>query len=191
MQAPSGHTTTPPVSALPAGGALAGQWVLDPGQSSIQLKSRVLGGLIRVTGVFREVSGNATVSPDGQVSGTLTVAAASIDTKNTKRDTHLRSADFFDTGNTPDIIFTATGIRPSGQGAEVTGTLADVTGTLTVRDRTQPLSFPAGAAVQGDGDVWLDAVVHIDRTDFGLTWNFLGMVSMDNTLTIHAVFIRR
>ena len=198
MQAPSGHTTTPPVSALLAGGALAGQWVLDPGQSSIQLRSRVLGGLIRVTGVFREVSGNATVSPDGQVSGTLTVAAASIDTKNTKRDTHLRSADFFDTGNTPDIIFTATGIRPSGQGAEVTGTptdvrgtLADVTGTLTVRDRTQPLSFPAGAAVQGDGDVWLDAVVPINRTDFGLTWNFLGMVAKDSTLTIHAVFTRR
>ena len=191
MQAPSGHTTTPPVSALLAGGALAGQWVLDPGQSSIQLRSRVLGGLIRVTGVFREVSGNATVSPDGQVSGTLTVAAASIDTKNPKRDTHLRSADFFDTGNTPDIIFTATGIRPSGQGAEVTGTPTDVTGTLTVRDRTQPLSFPAEAAVQGDGDVWLDAVVHIDRTDFGLTWNFLGMVAKDSTLTIHAVFTRR
>jgi polyisoprenoid-binding protein YceI len=184
MQAPSGHTTTPPVSALLAGGALAGQWVLDPGQSSIQLRSRVLGGLIRVTGVFREVSGSATVSSAGQVSGTLTVAAASIDTKNTKRDTHLRSADFFDTGNTPDIIFTATGIRPSGQGAEVTG-------TLTVRDRTQPLSFPAGAAVQGDGDVWLDAVVPIDRTDFGLTWNFLGMVAKDSTLTIHAVFTRR
>jgi polyisoprenoid-binding protein YceI len=184
MQAPSGHTTTPPVGALLAGGALAGHWVLDPGQSSIQLKSHVLGGLIRVTGVFSEVSGNGTVAPDGQVSGTLTVAAASIDTKNPKRDTHLRSADFFDTGNTPDIIFTATGIRPSGQGA-------DVTGTLTVRDQTQPLSFPAGVAVQRDGDVWLDAVLHINRTDFGLTWNFLGMVAKDSALTIRAVFTRR
>jgi polyisoprenoid-binding protein YceI len=76
------------------------------------------------------------------------------------------------------------GIRPSGQDA-------DVTGTLTVRDRTQPLSFTAGPAVQGNGEVWLDAVVHINRADFGLTWNFLGMVSMDNTLTIHAVFTRR
>jgi polyisoprenoid-binding protein YceI len=198
MQAPSGHTTTPPLGDLLAGRALAGQWVLDPGQSSIRLRSRVLGGLIRVTGVFSKVSGDAIVSPAGQVSGTLTVAAASIDTKNPKRDTHLRSADFFDTGNTPDIIFTATGIRPPGPGADVTGTptdvtgtLADVTGTLTVRDQTQPLSFPAGVAVQGDGDVWLDAVVHINRTDFGLTWNFLGMVAKDSTLTIHAVFTRR
>jgi polyisoprenoid-binding protein YceI len=144
----------------------------------------VLGGLIRVNGVFRDVSGNGTVSPAGQVSGTLTVAAASVDTKNAKRDTHLRSADFFDTANHPDITVTVHGIRPSGQDA-------DVTGTLTVRDRTQPLSFTAGVAVQGNGEVWLDAVVHINRADFGLTWNFLGMVSMDNTLTIHAVFTRR
>jgi polyisoprenoid-binding protein YceI len=184
MQAPSGHTTTPPVHALLADGALAGQWVLDPGQSRVQLKSGVLGGLIRVNGVFRDVSGNGTVSPAGQVSGTLTVAAASVDTKNAKRDTHLRSADFFDTANHPDITVTVHGIRPSGQDA-------DVTGTLTVRDRTQPLSFTAGLAVQGNGEVWLDAVVHINRADFGLTWNFLGMVSMDNTLTIHAVFTRR
>ena len=184
MQAPSGHTTTPPVHALLADGALAGEWILDPGKSSVQLKSGVLGGLIRVNGVFRDVSGSGTVSPDGQVSGTFTVAAASVDTKKAKRDTHLRSADFFDTGNHPDITFTVHGIRPSGQGAEVTG-------ALTVRDRTQPLSFAAAATVPGDGEIWLDAEVHINRADFGLSWNFLGMVSMDNTLTIHAVFTRR
>jgi len=184
MQAPSGHTTTPPVHALLADGALAGEWALDPGQSSVQLKSRVLGGLIRVNGVFRDVSGNGTVSPDGQVSGTLTVAAASIDTKQAKRDTHLRSADFFDTGNHPDITFTVHGIRPSDQGAEVAG-------ALTVRDRTQPLSFAAAATVQEGSEISLDAGVRINRADFGLTWNFLGMVSMDNTLVIHAVFTRR
>ena len=184
MQAPSGHTPTPPVHALLADGALAGEWALDPGKSRVQLKSRVLGGLIRVTGVFRDVSGNGTVSPDGQVSGTFTVAAASIDTKQAKRDTHLRSADFFDTGNHPDITYTVHGIRPSGPGAEVTG-------TLTVRDRTRPLSFAAVATVQSDGELSLDAEVHINRADFGLTWNFLGMVSMGNTLTIHAVFTRR
>jgi polyisoprenoid-binding protein YceI len=184
MQAPSGHTATAPVHALLADGTLAGQWALDPGQSRVQLKSRVLGGLIRVHGVFRDVSANGTIWPDGQVSGTFTVAAASIDTKQAKRDTHLRSADFFDTGNHPDITFTVHGIRPSGQGGEVTG-------ALTVRDRTQPLSFAATATVQDGSEIWLDAEVHINRADFGLTWNFLGMVSLDSTLTIHAVFTRR
>jgi polyisoprenoid-binding protein YceI len=141
-------------------------------------------GLIPVSGVFRQVSGNGTVLPDGKVSGTLTVAAASIDTNNTRRDTHLRSADFFDSDNHPDITFTADGIRPSGQGVAVSG-------ALTVRGRTRPLSFDAAASVQGDGEIWLDAEVHINRADFGLTWNSIFMTSMHNTLTIHAVFTRR
>ena len=42
----------------------------------------------------------------------------------------------------------------------------------------------------GDGEVWLDAEVHVNRADFGLTWNLLGMSSLHNTLTIHAVFTR-
>ena len=181
MQAPTGQMTALPLQALLKDGALAGKWVLDPRQSSIRLKSRSMAGLVRVNGVFRKISGNGTVSPDGKVSGTVTVAAASIDTKNTKRDTHLRSADFFDSDNHPDIIFAVHDIRPSGQGAAVTG-------ALTVRDRTRPLSFDAAASVRGDGEVWLDAEVHINRADFGLTWNLMGTVSMKNTLTIHAVF---
>ena len=41
-----------------------------------------------------------------------------------------------------------------------------------------------------DGEIWLDAEVGINRADFGLTWNVLGMAAMDNTLTVHAVFSR-
>src|SRR6516165_8098238 len=177
MQVPSGQRTAPPLSALLNDRSLAGEWVLDPGQSSIGLKNRSALGLIRANGVFREVSGNGTVSPDGEVSGTITVASASIDTRNTRRDTHLRSADFFDTANHPDIKFTADGIRPSGQGVAVTG-------ALTVRDRTRPLSFDAAAYFQGDGEILLDAEIHVNRADFGLTWNQMGMASLNNTLTI-------
>jgi polyisoprenoid-binding protein YceI len=183
MQVPSGQLTAPPVQALLRDGALAGEWALDPRRSSIRLKSKIIG-LVPVTGVFREVSGNGTVSPDGEVSGTLTVAAASIDTENTRRDAHLRSADFFDSDNNPDITFTADAIRPSGRDVAVTG-------VLTVRGRTRRLSFDAAASVQGDGEIWLDAEVRINRADFGLTWNQLGLVSMNNTLTTHAVFTRR
>jgi polyisoprenoid-binding protein YceI len=175
------HVTAPTAQTLLADGALAGEWTLDPGASSIRLKSKSIGGLVTVNGVFRQVSGNGTVSVDGEVSGTVTVAAASIDTKNTKRDTHLRSADFFDSDNHPDITFTADGIRLSGPGVAVTG-------ALTVCGRTRPLSFDAAASVHGDGEVWLDAEVRVNRADFGLTWNRLGLVSMKNTLTIHAVF---
>jgi polyisoprenoid-binding protein YceI len=117
MQAPSGQMTAPAVQDLLKDGDLAGEWVLDPRRSSIRLKNSIMGGLVRTNGVFREVSGKGTISPDGEVSGTVTVGAASIDTKNTRRDAHLRSADFFDSDNNPDITFTADGIRPSGQGS--------------------------------------------------------------------------
>jgi polyisoprenoid-binding protein YceI len=184
MQAPSGQLNPPPLQALLYDGALAGEWVLDPRKSSIGLKSRTMWGLARVDGVFREVSGNGTVSGDGAISGTVTVAAASIDTQNSRRDRHLRSADFFDSSSNPDIVFTAEGIHPSGEGVTVTG-------MLTVRGRTRPLSVDATASVQGDAEVWLDTEARINRADFGLTWNPMGIVGVNNTLTIHAVFTRR
>ena len=183
MQAASGQMTAPVVQALLKDGTLAGEWVLDPRNSSVRLKTKAFG-LVPVHGTFREVTGKGTVSPDGGVSGTLRVAAASIDTKNTRRDTHLRSADFFDSANNPYITFTADGIRLTGQGVAMTG-------ALTLRDRTRPLSFDATTSVRSDSEIWLDAEVHINRADFGLTWNQMGMVSMNNTLAIHAVFSRR
>ena len=182
--APSEQTTAPALQQLLNDAALAGEWILDPSRSTVSLKNRSLGGLARVHGVFRQITGNGTVSPAGQVSGALTVVAASIDTKNARRDRHLRSADFLDSGNHPDIAFTVHGIRPSGRGVTVTG-------TLSVRDRARPLSFDATAAPRGDGEVCLDAEVSINRADFGLTWNLLGLVSMNNTLSVHAVFTRR
>ena len=197
MQAPSGQATAPALSALLSGGTLAGKWVLDPGASSVQLKNRSLAGLVQVSGVFREVSGYGTVAADGTVSGTLTIAAASVDTKNSRRDKHLRSADLFDAVTYPDITFTADGIRASGPGVAVTG-------ALTVRGRTGPLSFDAAATVttavtaataavitSGGREIWLDAEVIVDRASFGITWNPLGLVSMNSTIVIHAVFTRR
>ena len=52
-------------------------------------------------------------------------------------------------------------------------------------------SHGTNASVQGDGGIWLDAEIRINRADFGLTWNPMGMVGVNNTLAIHAVFTRR
>jgi polyisoprenoid-binding protein YceI len=173
--------TGPEPQALLNSAALAGNWALDQARSTIGLRSKSMWGLAPVKGVFRQVSGKGTVTASGEVSGTVSVGAASIDTKNSKRDTHLRSADFFDSANHPDITFTVNGIRPSGQGATVSG-------TLTVRDRTRPLSFEAKATTIDSAEVWLDAEIQVNRADFGLTWNQMGMASMNNTITVHAVF---
>lgn len=183
MQTRSGPTASPAPLSVMKSEDLTGEWILDPGRSSIRLKSASVFGLVPVNGVFREVSAAGTVSPEGTVSGTVTVAAASIDTKNAKRDTHLRSADFFDSANHRDITFTAASVSLSDRAVAVTG-------ALTVRDRTRRVSFNAAAALHGVGEIWLDAEVRINRADFGLTWNLAGMASMKNALFIHAVFRR-
>jgi len=183
MRAPSGQMTGPELRALLEDGALAGEWVLDARRSTVKLKAKTMG-LVPVNGVFREVSGHGTVSADGEVSGTLTVAAASIDTRNARRDTHLRSADIFDSRNHPHIAFHADAIRPSGRGVAVAG-------ALTLRGRTRPLSFDAMASVPGDGEIWLDAEARLNRAGFGLTWKSDGRASRTSTVTIHAVFARR
>jgi len=87
MQAPPGQLPGPALLALLKEGTLAGDWVLDPRRSSVRLKGRSVWGLVPVNGVFREVSGSGTVSRNGSAGGTLMVATASIDTRNTQRDT--------------------------------------------------------------------------------------------------------
>jgi polyisoprenoid-binding protein YceI len=68
MNGPS--MTAPALLDLMKGGTLTGEWVLDPRNSSVRLKSKSMG-LIPVKGIFREVSGIGTVSPDGTATGTL------------------------------------------------------------------------------------------------------------------------
>jgi polyisoprenoid-binding protein YceI len=181
--APSEQATTPDLQALLKDAALAGSWTLDSSKSTVGLKSKSMWGLVPVKGVFRQVTGKGTVSPAGAVTGSVTVAAASVDTRNKKRDTHLRSADFFDSDTHPDITFTVNQVTPSGQGVTVSG-------DLTVRDRTKPVTFDAQASVVEAGEISLDAEVQINRGDFGLAWNQMGMAGMHNTITVHAVFTR-
>jgi polyisoprenoid-binding protein YceI len=182
--APTGQLTAPALHAVLADATLAGDWTLDGAWSTIGLRSSALWGLVPVKGGFGQVTGHATVSPTGEVSGTITVAAASIETKNARRDEHLRSADFFATDSFPHITFRVDRIQQSSEGVTVTG-------TLTVRGRTRPLTFPAKVAVVGSSEVWLNAEIQVNRADFGLTWNLLGIASRQNTITVNAVFGKR
>ena len=181
--APQGHPTTSALQALVQDGTLTGSWTLDPARSEVLLESKHTWGLRPVHGVFRQVSGHGTVTAVGQVTGTLTVAAGSIDTKNKMRDKDLRSAKVFDIANHPDITYTVDGMQPAGGGIRVTG-------SLTVRGRTRPLSFDAKISATED-EVRLDAEVPVNRADFGLTYSPMRMAPMNNTIVIHAVFTRQ
>jgi len=166
-----------------ASGALAGSWTLDPGRSTVTLRSKSMWGLAPVKGGFGEVSGRGAVSQAGEVTGRIEIASNSINTHLAKRDTHLRSADFFLSDKYPVITFDLDRLSVTGDGVTAAG-------TLTVREISKQLSFPATASVAGDGEVVLDATVGVNRADFGMTWNQLGMASSHNTITIHAVFTR-
>jgi polyisoprenoid-binding protein YceI len=181
--APSGELTSSAVQALLQDGALAGSWTLDSARTQVRLETRHSWGLAPLHGVFGQVSGSGTVTAAGDVSGVVTVAAGSLDTKNPRRDKHLRSADFFDIETHPDFTFTVDGASPSDTGVRVTGTLA-------VIGRTRPVSFDATVS-NVDGEVWLDGVLQVNRADFGMTWNRLGIASMRSAIVVHAVFTRQ
>jgi polyisoprenoid-binding protein YceI len=180
---PHGQPATPALQALVQDGALTGSWILDPARSHVRLESRHTWGLRPLHGVFGQVTGNGTVTPAGRVTGTLTIAAGSIDTKNKMRDKDLRSAKLFDIASHPDITYTVDGMQPASGGVRVTG-------SLTVRGTTRPLSFDAKVSAAA-GEVQLDAEVPVNRADFGLTYSPLRMASLNNTITVHAVFTRQ
>jgi polyisoprenoid-binding protein YceI len=180
---PQEQLTTPALEALIHDGTLTGSWTLDPARSQVLLETRHTWGLLPLHGAFGQVTGNGTVTAAGQVSGTVTVAAGSIDTKSKMRDKDLRSAKVFDAANHPDITYTVDGMQPTAGGVRVAG-------SLTVRGRTRPLAFDAKVSATGE-EVRLDAEVPVNRADFGLTYSPLRMAPMNNTIVIHAVFTRQ
>lgn len=180
--APSGQLASPAVEELLRGGTLAGSWTLDPARSQVRLKTRHTWGLLPLSADFGQVSGSGTVTEAGEASGVMTIGAASLDTKNKRRDEHLRSAAFFDVANHPDLTYTVDSVHPAEGGAQVNG-------RLTVRDQTRPASFDATVSADGD-EIILDGELQVNRGDYGLKWNFTGIASMHNTIVIHAVFTR-
>ncbi|MFG2607190.1 YceI family protein [Streptomyces sp. NPDC048514] len=161
-----------------------GLWQLDPAASSVQLRHKAAWGMVSVKGVFTSVRGQGEVRPDGSATGTVTLDATSLDTKNPKRDAHLRQADFFDADNHPEIVFTV------GSAKRLDGGAVRVDGRLTVRGVTRPLSLTGRLAEVGADSLVLEAEFTVDRTDFGITWNQLGMLAKPSTLITRLRFTR-
>jgi polyisoprenoid-binding protein YceI len=131
-------------------------------------------------GTARAIEGVGTMGTDGGLSGSLVVDAASIDTKNKKRDAHLRTADFFEVEKFPTINFEATSGRLAGSGR------LELAGTLTVHGQTRPLSVLADFSVAADM-VTLSAEVVIDRSEWGLSLTPYG-AGLKNKIVINAYF---
>ena len=162
---------------------LTGTWTLDPRRTAIQFQTKAMW-VLNVSGTLRATEGSGAVDGNGHVTGRLVVDAASIDTKNKRRDTHLRGADFFEVQKHPAMVFEVTGARLGAQGQ---GT---VEGTLSIRGVTWDVEFQAVLRTEGDGAVTLDARTEIDRSKWGMTWAMMG-AGLNNQVTVRTTFVRR
>ncbi len=152
-------------------GLVAGTWTVDPSHSEVGFVVRHMM-VSKVKGRFTGVSGTITVAENVLESSVqAAVDTASIDTRDENRDNHLRSADFFDAENYPQLTFRSTGIRPDGDDF-----LLD--GELTLHGTTRPVTFALefnGAAAnplaEGRPTAGFSAETEISRKDFGLEWN--------------------
>jgi polyisoprenoid-binding protein YceI len=145
-------------------------WKIDPAHTIVEFSAKHLM-ITTVKGRFSDVEGEIVISDadPSKSSVTATIKSASIDTRTTQRDDHLRSADFLDAANFPEITFRST--RITGDKSEL-----KVTGNLTIRGVTREVTLD----VTNEGstkDPWggdriaFSATTKIDRRDFGLTWN--------------------
>jgi polyisoprenoid-binding protein YceI len=146
-------------------------WQVDPAHSHVEFAVRHLM-ISTVKGRFAEVAGTLTGDEDDldNVSIDLTIPAASIDTREERRDAHLRSADFFEVETFEAIRFRSTRVTRAGDRTFT------VNGNLTIRDVTRPviLTVHAGGRVRdpwGGERVGYSTTTTINRKDFGLRWN--------------------
>ncbi|MER7682427.1 YceI family protein [Streptomyces sp. NPDC096934] len=161
-----------------------GLWQLDPARTKVAIRHKTMWGLVTVKGVFATVAGEGEVRPDGTARGTVTLDAASLDTKNGKRDKHLRSADLFDVEHHPTITF-AVDDATVAQDDTVT-----VAGELTVHGITKPQPAVARVTAASADEVTLDTEFTVDRDQFGMGWNQLGMLRGLTTVVGTLVFTR-
>jgi polyisoprenoid-binding protein YceI len=159
------------VSAPTGLSALSGTYALDPTHSRIGFVARH-AMVTKVRGAFNEFEGTATLDFDdvSRSSASVTITAASIDTRNDQRDAHLRSNDFLAMDEFPTITFTSTAARRTGE-AEF-----ELDGDLTVRGVTRPVTIPftfEGTAQDpyGNTRVGFEGSVVIHRSDFGVSYN--------------------
>jgi polyisoprenoid-binding protein YceI len=150
---------------------LTGAYTIDPAHSQIGFVARH-AMVTKVRGTFDDFAGTVAfdAADPAATAVTVTIQAASINTRNPQRDAHLRSNDFFAMETYPGITFVSTELRQTGDNS------FDLTGSLTVKGITNLITIPftyEGAATDPYGNLRLgfEGAVTINRRDYGVTWN--------------------
>jgi polyisoprenoid-binding protein YceI len=168
-------------------------WDFDRSHSSINFHVRHLM-VAKVHGQFTKWQGTLELDEVDltRSRAVVTIDASSIDTKDDKRDEHLRSPDFLDVAQFPTITFASTRITRHGDDYRVEG-------ELTIHGITKPITLEAEGGAQvndpwGNTRTGFSAKTSLSRKDFGLTWNvaleaggFLVGDKLDINLEIEAI----
>lgn len=164
------------------------QWTIDSSHTNASFSVRHLM-ISNVKGEFQKVTGSVTFDPAKPEATSIRaeIDVASISTRDAQRDTHLRSADFFDAERHPALTFESTALRRGDKGLEILG-------KLTIRETTREVVLAVEGPTPEMTDPWgnvrvgASASTKIKRSDFGMTWNSAletGGVLVGDEVTIH------
>ncbi len=149
--------------------ALAATFQIDPNHTSVNFNIRHL--ISRVHGSFDRFEGQFDLDPDTKAIGNIrfTIWTDSINTRNSKRDTHLRSADFFEVEKYPTMTFVGTSTE------QIDGHVFTVRGDLTMHGVTRPVSLTAlyngVTTVSGKQIASFTVTTVLNRKEFAINWN--------------------
>lgn len=163
-------------------------WNLDKSHSNITFSVRHMM-IANVRGSFTEFDAAVTADPQDPTTATatITIDVASIDTKDAGRDGHLKSPDFFNVEQFPNMTFKVTKVTSKG------GEDYDITGDLTILGVTKPVTLSgeiSGPAKDpwGNEKIAVSASGSLSRSDFGLSWNAVletGGVLVSDTIKLN------
>ena len=157
------------ITAIQIPGFVAGTWDIDPAHSEVSFVVRHLV-VSKVRGRFDRFSGTIITDADlDRSSVTVAIDASSINTNEPNRDNHVRSTDFLDVENFPNITFRSTAVRNEGGRFFVDG-------ELTIRGATRPVTLDVEVNGftpdhRGGTRAGFSASTEINRDDFGVSYN--------------------
>lgn len=182
-------------NATPASATSASTWTIDPSHSAVEFAVKHMM-ITTVKGRFSGVTGKLELDEQDVTRSRVDVSidTVSIDTRDEKRDAHLRSADFFDVENHPRMTFVSRAIERVGDDR------LELTGDLTIRGTTREITLNVEDLGRGK-DPWggdraaFSATGRLDRLDYGLKWNQAletggVLVSNDVRITLDVQLVR-
>lgn len=151
--------------------SLTGSYTIDPSHSSFAFVARH-AMVTKVRGVFHEFTATGSIDAEDPSRSTIdvTIEVASVDTGAEQRDEHLRTNDFFDAPNHPQITFKSTNIEAVGDDT------FRVTGDLAMKGVSKPVTFDlemTGPVTDpwGNTRIGLEGSLQVNRKDWGINWN--------------------